>query len=192
MKKGLARLFLALPRSEEVTRIGKEFFTLNNHLPYRFVPLENLHITTVFLGDFPKENIPQLTSELKEFYANQNSLSLVFERIAWSPNQHAPRMIWMYFGMDPAFDSHVLSTQKLLTDIYTRYGLVFKPERRKVFVPHITLCRFKPLKTTLPELKMPGTGPFRLQAGQVNLFSSELLPGGARYIALKKFSLKQP
>ena len=59
-----SRLFIAIPLDSFYLSFCEEFIINQQLSGVKWVPLQNLHITGVFLGDFPDETIPRLKDSL--------------------------------------------------------------------------------------------------------------------------------
>ncbi len=184
------RLFLAIPLSKELVETTHYFLEKNPKPPCRIIPEENWHITTLFLGDFPSSHLQKLYDTLRTFYLKEKPFNLYFDRFEYAPiSPEKSRMIWMYFEDSDEFSVHVKKTRELVKKLYDQLHLSFEDDFRHQIVPHVTLCRFRPGRKHLPPLipidKMTKTAQF-VQA--CYLYSSQLLPEGARYSVLHKFS----
>ena len=142
-------------------------------LKARWTPKENLHITTVFLGEVALEKLGDLEDKLKaELFGGQKFI-LRFDRVVWSPEQRDYGMIWAEFEASKEFDDLVAASRLSVRD-FIEVGSSRKQ------VPHVTLARFKePMRKI--ELSQPELGQKEFWVEGVNLMESELRPEGSYY-----------
>src|SRR5579863_9934887 len=98
------RLFtgIALPRhvSDNLARVLTELRPL---APLNWSPVENLHITSKFIGEWPEQRL----AELKEVLDNLNppgGFEVAISRFGYFPNPHNPRTLFagVQAGPEPA------------------------------------------------------------------------------------------
>ena len=93
----MKRLFLAfeLPRYFKENLIAaKSLVRLSG--PVRWVPIENLHVTLFFIGDFNELMIDKLKEELYALVNKQQVFELEFDKLVMMPKRR-PYMIWTQF-----------------------------------------------------------------------------------------------
>lgn len=127
------RLFLSIPLDEKTKR---EIIVIRNKLRNhaesgRFTQEENLHLTLVFLGDVPKEQIPTIINIMDS--AKWIPFPLLLNRMR-SFKKDNGSIYWLGCEKCPM----LLKLQKELADKLRVAG--FKVEF-KVFLPHLTLGR---------------------------------------------------
>jgi 2'-5' RNA ligase len=180
----MKRLFVAIPIPEETALQLEVCATgLSESLKDpRFVPIQNYHITALFLGDIQESDIPQI-KELITTLCNQTvPFQLQFRKISLKPN-HMPKMLWAKFETHPDFTRFVATLKKLLMPFMLKlpddYGV--DP------IPHITLCRFNP-DPKLKKLQLPEIELENITAKNCQLVASELTPAGPVYSVISEFS----
>lgn len=118
-----------------------------------------MHITTVFIGNWPEERLPELKTTLAQAKAD-GSIQVNIRRIGWLPNPRFPRVLYAGIEASEPLASLAANTQKLLEP------LGIKPEDR-IYRPHLTLARVRDrpdlglLKATLKETEYADIGSFR-------------------------------
>ena len=143
---------------------------------------QNLHITTLFLGDIAVELLPAIQLAITRGLQTCVAFDLPFDRICFMPNTTRPRMIWAEFAKSEAFSELVW---KLKTALEPIVGMI--EEERKP-IPHVTLIRLKHFymkeKIKLPELTLSP-----LHIGSCELMESHLSNLGPEYQCIQQFSL---
>ena len=121
-------------------------------------PLDNLHITTKFIGDWPESRLDALHQVLTGLTI-RTPFEVEVKGLGWFPSERAPRVLWA--GVDAA---EPLAT--LAKDTEERLlPLGIKPENR-IFSPHLTLARIKRpvplarLRQKVHEMEPPTLGKF--------------------------------
>ncbi len=186
----MTRLFFAIPLPYHflisVKNWQADFKQKNNpHIAdIRFIPLENLHITALFLGDVENDKIELLVDKVKDRLGQVVSFRLKYANLSLAPSNKAPKMIWASFEQNNNFD-------KLSADLSSLSGRCmdkkYSQARRQKLI-HITLARFK---KTVYNLKLGDLNLKDKEIGvnQVNLMESELDRAGAKYRQFSQFEL---
>lgn len=126
------RLFLGLDLPDDLrSALAVQQFLLP--LPRR-EPVENLHLTLVFLGEVPEPVAEDLHEALNDFRAP--AFTLTVEGFGLFGGDR-PRLVHAMVHPDPA----LMTLQSRLAQLARRAGA--EPEARR-FLPHITLGRFPP------------------------------------------------
>ena len=183
------RLFLAFELAD-VQRAALDQLRRNAPLRLkqaaRWVPKENLHLTLHFLGDLPREKLPELKAALRTVEAGCANLAL--RALGRFPRRGKARVLWAGVAEDEALrDCH-----EQLARALTRLDL---PLSAAPFTPHITLARLRPpleyaeLAGWLAE--QAGWRDPRARVSHFTLFESQLGVGVPRYIPLARYPLAQ-
>lgn len=179
-----ARLFVALDPPDDARLALAEWRdrVFGTDPALRLVAREALHVTLVFLGHLPEDEVDEVA------------------RLAQPPQIQAPLLTAA--GVKPipprrprlvALDLHdeggrAGAIQAALSDAYERAGL-YEPEKRP-FWPHVTLARVRQgTKPSPPADDPPPAGSWRAEA--VTLYRSRLSPKGARYEPLARVELAE-
>ena len=175
------RLFVGIPIQEEIIKkIHQLRFICKDKEGIRWVPDDNLHITTCFLGNIKNDKINNIVSLLEQFLSEKNEFKLFFDRLQLSPKRK-PYMIWVRFKQNENFSDLSLSMIK-----------IFNQEINKIKnpIPHITLARFTK-KTNINEINLPDNLPdFEMNVRRVVLYKSVLKPCGSLYYPIIEVRLK--
>lgn len=170
------RLFLAIELDEIHRQCISEFVDVNHELNLRWVKPENWHVTALFLGNIPSDELDIVIEKVNQLLNSFSSFDLKAERFLFMPPSR-PRMLWLKFENNRAFSNLnvILSKALLGTD----------PDRPAK--AHVTLSRFKyapkkhMLSVPLPEVS--------LHVNRLVLFESQLSNVGAEYHKLKTWEL---
>lgn len=179
------RLFTAIDLPKTVLEsLDALLRSLRPQARIRWSRLDNLHITTKFIGDWPAERLDELIAALEEIEPT-GEFPISVRELGWFPNPNSPRVFWA--GVDGGDKLPELAAR---TDAATaRLGV---PVERRRYSPHLTLARIKgpaklePLRKTIERTKM-NFGSFR--AEKFFLYESQLQPGGSVYTKLAGFRL---
>jgi RNA 2',3'-cyclic 3'-phosphodiesterase len=176
------RLFVGLAIPDPVqSNLRTLLNTLRPLADFRWTPVENLHVTTKFIGEFPEPRLDDLKSALAGINAPA-PIEISVRGLGWFPNPHHPRVFWA--GVD---GSEPLRALAAATDEATaRLGIA---SEAREFRPHLTLARLKgptPLESIrqgVAALNSQDFGKFRA-GGFVLYFSSQ-----GKYTSLAEFPL---
>lgn len=176
------RLFFAidlpLEIKEKILKIAKK---INLPKEASLTPMQNLHLTILFLGDIAIENIPQILKISQKVFSHYQPFDLYFNDITAIPNKNYCRMIWLNGEYDKTFKQ----IKNELEQELEKEKIAFQKENHKLKI-HITLARFLPQKLDFQTISLP----IHLKIKEIILMESELKKPHAIYIPLEKFILK--
>jgi RNA 2',3'-cyclic 3'-phosphodiesterase len=189
------RAFIAVDLSPEILSrirdVSENIRNRMNDLPVRWVPVENIHLTLKFLGDVSVSNLEILQKVFREVVASHAACEISVGGLGAYPKINQPRVIWV--GLEAP--QELLSLQ---TDIEIESEKLGYPREERCFSPHLTIGRvprnglaqdIARLVRVLEESKVGFLGATRIN--NVNLYRSDLRPGGAVYTSLYSASLLQ-
>jgi 2'-5' RNA ligase len=148
-------------------------------------PVDNLHLTTKFIGEWPAERLDQVKLALAPLAARE-PIPIEVRGLGWFPNPHNPRVFWAGVKAPPALT-------ELARDTDAALHAVGVPAETRPFSPHLTLARIKTpvplaeLRRRVAALDSADFGGFT--AGVFCLYLSERGPGGSVYTKLAEFPL---
>lgn len=175
--KNVMRLFFAIWPDKKAQRVLAEnawHFAESTH--GRTVPTENLHMTLLFLGDQPKELLPEILVAASKVRAP--SFEVVCDKIRYMDDH---QLVWSgVTAADPALEELRLSLAEEM-----KYAEITYDKKR--FKPHVTLTRKSLTAPTSVDFV-----PTRWKVGGFSLVASNLEPEGPRYQILKNWSLLPP
>jgi RNA 2',3'-cyclic 3'-phosphodiesterase len=183
------RLFVALEVPEPPRRdLRRRVDGLRDRLPRaRWVDLDNVHLTLLFLGETPEADVPALAAKLRQAFARCVPLDLRLASGGTFPPGRPARVAWV--GVEAP--EELLELQEDVTRAAVE-TLGFEPEKRP-YHPHVTLARCPDpwRRDAIDKLKTALTGPIGppFTADHGVLFESKLSPKGARYRAVEIFPM---
>ena len=148
----------------------------------RFIPLPNWHVTVFFFGDVPTEELGPLQDQLRTVVEATPPMVLMPACLMVAPPEKTTKtMVWLLCQENAALTE--LSWQ-LFRATWEKFQF---PKPRPVLVPHVTVARFKELRTAnLPPLP-PLTGSQPLTVSDCELWASHLEASGAVYHPVSQF-----
>jgi 2'-5' RNA ligase len=181
------RLFIAIDLPREVLEsLGRLVDTLRPTARLKWSPVENLHITTKFAGEWPEARLGEMTGALSDL-AKHPLIEISVSGVGFFPNPHHPRVFWAGVHAPPALAELARETDEKLA----RLGV---PSESRPFSPHLTLARVKEplpplvsLRQKIAALDSLDFGSF--SADQFHLYLSRLSPSGATYTRLASFPI---
>lgn len=190
MMKSVIRAFIAIALSSEIqaelSQISNELQSRLKGVPIRWVPVENIHLTLKFLGDVSNANLEILKSVLNKEASGHNPFEISVGELGAFPNLRRPRVIWVNIQAP----GELAAIQYGIEAQMTRLG--YPPEERP-FHPHLTLGRvtrsasaqdLQKIFDVLSKYKVGFLGATRVLT--LDLYKSDLQPGGAKYTCLHR------
>jgi 2'-5' RNA ligase len=183
------RLFVAVEVPEPPRRDLRRRVDANrDRLPRaRWVDLDNVHLTLLFLGETPEDGVPALAAGLREAFARCPPLDLRLGSGGTFPPGRPARVAWV--GVEAPEELAALQGDITRAAVES---LGFEPEERP-FHPHVTLARCAEpwRREAIDKFKAAFTGPIGppFVADHGVLFESKLSPKGARYRAVETFPM---
>lgn len=172
------RIFVGVTISEALREEIGKWRDAHIAFPVRWMPPENLHITLI--PPWYEENVEQIIHVLQTMKPCVKPFPVVFEMIAFGPENKRPWLMWARGEMPLEF----LLLKKQIADILQR-----KEERRHEIL-HTTLARFSLEQFNLFEEKnFLETIRWKEKITSFSLIESHLRRTGAEYETLEKISL---
>ncbi len=129
------RLFTGIALAGDVpANLEKVLAELRPLAPARWSPVENLHITGKFIGEWPEERLPELRRAL-EGVPVPPPFAVTIARFGYYPNPHHPKVL---FATIQAGAPELAALAQRIDEALTPLGAV--PEARP-YRPHLTLAR---------------------------------------------------
>jgi 2'-5' RNA ligase len=173
------RLFTAIDLPEEMLdKLGTFLTRLRPLAKLRWTEVENFHITTKFIGEWPEARIDEMKTAL-ESVAPAEPIRIAVRGLGWFPDLRRPHVFWAGVeGGEP------LATLAHTTDqAVSALGIAGET---RAYSPHLTLARVKyavPLDDLIQSAGNPEFGAF-----QVSSFFLYLSAKG-KYSKLAEFPL---
>jgi 2'-5' RNA ligase len=184
------RLFVALEVPEPVRReVARRVAGLRDRLPRaRWVDLEKIHLTLLFLGETPADKVPALSAKLREAFAKHPPMAVRLSGGGTFPPKRPARVAWI--GLEAPEELAAVQADAVAAAVE---AVGFEPEERP-FRPHVTLARCDPNwpRDAIEKFTAAFPGeigpPFTVDRGV--LMESKLSPKGARYSVVEGFPLE--
>lgn len=167
MKSLSMRLFTGLSLQSPVfDNLADVLVRLRPAAPLNWSPLENLHITLKFIGEFPDVRLPELRAALAALEP-PGAMDIAVSGFGFFPNPHRPNALFAAVHATPQLEALARGADQTLAQI----GVA--PEKRP-YTPHVTLARIKTnvgeLQQTIAAMKNTNFGSFR--AHEFHLYQS--------------------
>jgi 2'-5' RNA ligase len=170
---------LPLETQEVIRELLEELKTKHPHDSIRWSKPQNLHITLQFLAALKLEDIPTLTSLVKEEINQIKPFEIELGNLELFPNAHHPRVISMQVG-----------PQELLADLSARIGKKILAAgydiEKRAFRGHLTLARLRN-NFSLEQITLQKLKPLSVKV--IRLYQSKPSIHGSEYILLNTFNL---
>jgi 2'-5' RNA ligase len=176
------RLFTAVDIPDGVKNaLGRTIERLRPMAKFKWTDVENLHITTKFIGEWPEARMEELT-EVLNGVGSPGLIQTQIRGLRWVPDPRHPRMLWAGVESGPELGSLARETEQAVHEL----GVAV--EDRK-YSPHLTLARIRdrvPLDTLRRAIEAEGSADFgSFAAPAFYLYLSK----DGRYSKLAEFSL---
>ncbi|NNC94473.1 MAG: RNA 2',3'-cyclic phosphodiesterase [Chitinophagales bacterium] len=177
--EGKHRLFIGIVPSDPILQsidlFREKNVTIKN---IRWVANRNAHVTCLFIGERPAEELVHIKSKIEEGLRHITPFQLHFDRFENIKRDQRSGMLWARFKDSVEFKDLAMSLAMVLLD----------RQLKKDPIPHITVARYK--KAGLFEIKKNVHWDSKvLDVKSIVLFESELKESGAEYSALSSWSL---
>jgi 2'-5' RNA ligase len=181
------RLFTAIDLPEDiVTNLSKLLVRLKPTARINWTSPQNLHITTKFIGEWPDERMPELTTTL-HIVPSRPAIPIAIEKLGFFPNPHSPRVFWTGVNAGDALVQLARDTEDALATL----GIA---KEQRPYLPHLTLARIKTPGKQLALLEAVASLPSlefgSLTADRFYLYRSQTAPSGSVYTKLAEFPFK--
>ncbi len=121
--------------STTLLRLERLLSALRPEAQINWSPLDNLHITTKFIGEWPEARLPELTDTLSSLLPCE-PFRVELKNLGWFPNSRSPRVLWVGVAGGQALADLARRTEEKL-------GALGIAKEKREFSPHLTLARIK-------------------------------------------------
>jgi 2'-5' RNA ligase len=130
------RLFTAIDIPTDLTEALRSFVDrLRPTAKIAWSPVENLHVTTKFIGEWPEPRLDEMTRALASVQAT-GSVEIAVKGLGWFPNERRPRVFWA--GVEGGQALRILA--RATEDAVAELGV---PVETRDYSPHLTLARIR-------------------------------------------------
>jgi 2'-5' RNA ligase len=179
------RAFIAIDLSPDIRRMLEQVTRqLRDQLvdvPIRWVPVDNIHLTLMFLGDVSVKNLEMLTKVLQNEISMHHSFEFSVGGLGAFPNNRHARVLWV--GVEAP--AELVNVQRGIETAVSRLGYA---REDRPFSAHLTLGRVARNATSkdvhlISEVLESTTVGFLgvTQVDEIHLLKSDLRPTGAIY-----------
>jgi 2'-5' RNA ligase len=178
------RLFTAIDLpSDLLFRLERLISALRPEALIKWSPLDNLHITTKFIGEWAESRLEQLHDALASI-PGRDLFDIEIRDLGWFPNERSPRVLWagVHGGAPLA---------QLAQDLEQGLESLGIKREERPFSPHLTLARIKNpvplhrLRQKVVEMQPATLGSFR--AGRFVLYRSDPGSNASIYRRLREY-----
>jgi len=183
------RLFVAIdPPADVLDNLGAWLDQVRPLAKLAWSPVENLHITTKFVGEWPERPLDKTAPGLEEMkmalaaVAIPEPVDIEIRGLGWFPNPHRPRVFWAGVEAREPLRNLARATEQATAQL----GV---PVEERPYSPHVTLARIRnpvPLDSLREAVSKHETQTFgQFRASAFYLY----LSAGGRYTRLMEFPL---
>jgi 2'-5' RNA ligase len=185
------RLFLAfeLPPTirEQIGTVSREL--KKSTLPVRWVKVENIHLTIVFIGSVNEDTIDDIKEKVHGVVKSSFVFKTRLNGVGVFPNLRRPRVIWV------GLNGETERLSRFRDELQAELKVLGIREERRPFRPHLTIGRFKGIVDRDEELKwiLDKYHDIRTDLHYLNeliLFKSDLKPDGPIYTKMAVWPLR--
>jgi 2'-5' RNA ligase len=179
------RLFTGIALAAHVRdNLARVLEELRPLAPLKWSPVENLHITSKFIGQWPEERLAEMESALENVNFGR-SFDVAIERFGYFPNPHHPRTFFAGVQAEPRLAELAHAIDEALRPL----GIATED---RPYSPHLTLARIKgedirALRQHIAKMTHFDFGTF--QVSEFHLYLSKTGTGGSIYTPLATYPL---
>jgi 2'-5' RNA ligase len=189
------RLFIAIELTQPIReKIGQIMIQLKSGSPkaISWSPINNIHLTLIFLGETPEINIIPINNILNCIDKQHHSFQLEVEGLGVFPRPERPRIIWIGINKSPEL-------QELQIGIEKSMGSLGAKIENRPFHAHLTLGRVShqalptqvaAIRNFLTTINVGRIGV--MDVNSIHLMRSDLKLGGTLYTRLFTGKLGSP
>ena len=181
------RLFTGIDLPPDILlRLERLMTALRPEALIKWSPLDNLHVTIKFIGEWPETELDKLDGVLAALPPRE-PFTLELRDLGWFPNERSPRVLWAGVHGGEPLEQLARELDRLLEP------LGIKKEDR-AFSPHLTLARIKSpvplqrLRHKVNEMQPAVLGNFLVS--RFSLFRSQPGSNASIYHKLREYSLE--
>ena len=130
------RLFAAIEIPDDLKEALRSFVgRLQPTAKIGWSPVDNLHVTTKFIGEWPEPRLDQMKRTLASVPVN-GAIEVTVKGLGWFPNPRRPRVFWAGVEGGEALRTLARATEQAVAQL----GV---PIEQRAYSPHLTLARIR-------------------------------------------------
>ncbi len=185
------RSFLAFELPPEIReKIGAVSRELQKtRIPVRWVKVENIHLTMIFLGSVNEDAIDEIKEKVHLVVNRFSTIRTRLNGVGVFPHWRKPRVIWV------GLNGEIETLSNLRDQLQSELKVLGLREEKRPFRPHLTIGRFKgrvdrdeELKSILDRHHDIASNLHHLN--ELILFKSDLKPDGPVYTRMATWPLR--
>jgi len=172
---------------EKIGAVSKEL--QKTRMPVRWVKVENIHLTMIFLGSVNEDAIDEIKENVQPVVKRFSTLRTMLNGVGVFPHWRKPRVIWV------GLNGEIEALSNLRDQLQAELKMLGLREEKRPFRPHLTIGRFKgrvdrdeELKSILDRYHDITSDLYYLK--ELILFKSDLRPDGAVYTRMATWPLR--
>ena len=172
---------------EQIGTVSKEL--KKSALPVRWVKVDNIHLTIIFLGSVNEDTIDDIKEKVYGVVERFSVFKTRLGGVGVFPDWRRPRVIWV--GLNGEIERLSRFRDELQTELKV-FGI---KEEKRPFRPHLTIGRFKGMLGRDEELKWILDKYHDISSdlhylNELILFKSDLKPDGPIYTKMAVWPLR--
>lgn len=178
------RLFTAIDLPSDVlVRLERLISAFRSEALIKWTPVDNLHITTKFIGEWAESRLGELHDALSSLLPRE-PFEVELKNLGWFPNERSPRVLWV--GATAADKlSHLAEA---IDERLVSLGI---PREDRPFTPHLTIARIKnpvPLRRLRQKVEaMQPTSFGKFPVSHFSLYRSQPGSNASIYFKLREY-----
>ncbi len=185
------RSFLAFELPPEIReKIGAVSRELQKtRMPVRWVKVENIHLTMIFLGSVNEDAIDEIKEKVHLVVNRFSTIRTRLNGVGVFPHWRKPRVIWV------GLNGEIETLSNLRDQLQSELKVLGLREEKRPFRPHLTIGRFKDRADRDEELKSILDRHHDITSNlhhlnELILFKSDLKPDGPVYTRMATWPLR--
>jgi len=185
------RSFLAFELPPEIReKIGAVSRELQKtRMPVRWVKVENIHLTLIFLGSVNEDAIDEIKEKVHLVVNRFSTIRTRLNGVGVFPHWRKPRVIWV------GLNGEIETLSNLRDQLQSELKVLGLREEKRPFRPHLTIGRFKDRVDRDEELKSILDRHHDITSNlhhlnELILFKSDLKPDGPVYTRMATWPLR--
>lgn len=184
------RIFIAINLPQDIKKMLAKYQEKWPQLPAKWVPENNLHITTVFLGDLTDIELGEVCMTAKEVVVRHAAIDVNLKTIGYGPEGKVPpRMLWASGEKSKELS---LLKKELEEALLGKVRFVLE---NKAFALHITLAKISAFgwRAIEPEERpeLPESIDLLFTVESIEVMESELKKGRPEYTIIESVELSR-